>query len=90
MRGEELEGLSLEELQQIEKKLEAGFNRVLDIKVSFFFFILAALFLFLLKEILSNYFLLMNFYFVLFYLRVHELWVKLPTFKERFVKYLIN
>lgn len=37
MRGEELEGLSLEELQQIEKKLEAGFNRVLDIKVSFFF-----------------------------------------------------
>lgn len=33
MRGEELEGLSLEELQQIEKRLEAGFNRVLEIKV---------------------------------------------------------
>nr|CAX11663.1 MADS domain MPF2-like transcription factor [Withania somnifera]CAX11667.1 MADS domain MPF2-like transcription factor [Withania somnifera] len=32
MRGEELEGLSLEELQQIEKRLEAGFNRVLEIK----------------------------------------------------------
>nr|CAX84150.1 MPF2-like [Alkekengi officinarum] len=32
MKGEELEGLSLEELQQIEKRLEAGFNRVLDIK----------------------------------------------------------
>ncbi|KAF3666968.1 MADS-box protein SVP [Capsicum annuum] len=32
LRGEELEGLSLEELQQIEKKLEAGFSRVLEIK----------------------------------------------------------
>ncbi|XP_055833981.1 MADS-box protein SVP-like isoform X2 [Solanum dulcamara] len=32
MRGEELKGLSLEELQQIEKRLEAGFNRVLEIK----------------------------------------------------------
>ncbi|KAJ8551128.1 hypothetical protein K7X08_000498 [Anisodus acutangulus] len=32
MRGEELEGLSLEELQQIEKRLEAGLNRVLEIK----------------------------------------------------------
>nr|AAV65503.1 MPP4 [Physalis peruviana] len=32
MKGEELEGLSLEELQQIEKRLEAGFNRVLEIK----------------------------------------------------------
>ncbi|KAK4352320.1 hypothetical protein RND71_027838 [Anisodus tanguticus] len=32
MRGEELEGLSLEELQQIEKRLEVGLNRVLEIK----------------------------------------------------------
>nr|ABQ51132.1 MPF2-like [Physalis pruinosa] len=32
MKGEELEGLSLERLQQIEKRLEAGFNRVLEIK----------------------------------------------------------
>ncbi|XP_059279625.1 MADS-box protein AGL24 [Lycium ferocissimum] len=32
IRGEELEGLSLEELQQIEKRLEAGLNRVLEIK----------------------------------------------------------
>lgn len=36
LRGEELEGLSLEELQQIEKKLEAGFSRVLEIKVSYY------------------------------------------------------
>nr|AAK21250.1 MADS-box transcription factor FBP13 [Petunia x hybrida] len=32
MRGEELEGLSLNELQKIEKKLEAGLTRVLQIK----------------------------------------------------------
>nr|CAX11662.1 MADS domain MPF2-like transcription factor [Withania somnifera]CAX11666.1 MADS domain MPF2-like transcription factor [Withania somnifera] len=32
MKGEELEGLSLEELQQLEKRLEAGFNRVVEIK----------------------------------------------------------
>ncbi|OIT34706.1 PREDICTED: MADS-box protein SVP-like [Nicotiana attenuata] len=32
MKGEELEGLSLEKLQQIEKRLEAGLTRVLEIK----------------------------------------------------------
>lgn len=33
MKGEELEGLSLEKLQQIEKRLEAGLTHVLEIKV---------------------------------------------------------
>lgn len=33
MRGEELEGLSVEELQQMEKNLEAGLQRVLCTKV---------------------------------------------------------
>jgi hypothetical protein len=33
MRGEELEGLSVEELQQLEKNLEAGLHRVLQTKV---------------------------------------------------------
>ncbi|XP_075088817.1 MADS-box protein AGL24-like isoform X2 [Nicotiana tabacum] len=32
MKGEELEGLSLEKLQQIEKRLETGLTRVLEIK----------------------------------------------------------
>ncbi|RLM79508.1 MADS-box transcription factor 22 [Panicum miliaceum] len=32
MRGEELEGLSVEELQQLEKNLEAGLHRVLQTK----------------------------------------------------------
>ncbi|XP_010942683.1 MADS-box transcription factor 22 [Elaeis guineensis] len=32
MRGEELEGLSIEELQQLEKALEAGLSRVIDRK----------------------------------------------------------
>ena len=32
MKGEELEGLSLEKLQQIEKRLEAGLTHVLEIK----------------------------------------------------------
>ncbi|CAN6246011.1 unnamed protein product [Urochloa humidicola] len=33
MRGEELEGLSIEELQQLEKNLEAGLHRVLQTKL---------------------------------------------------------
>jgi hypothetical protein len=33
MRGEELEGLSVEELQQLEKNLETGLHRVLQTKV---------------------------------------------------------
>jgi hypothetical protein len=33
MRGEELGGLSVEELQQLEKNLEAGLHRVLQTKV---------------------------------------------------------
>ncbi|KAL5669379.1 hypothetical protein ACJX0J_021600, partial [Zea mays] len=32
MRGEELEGLSVEELQQLEKNLESGLHRVLQTK----------------------------------------------------------
>ncbi|KAL8532411.1 hypothetical protein ACS0TY_008854 [Phlomoides rotata] len=32
MRGEELQGLSIEELQQLEKSLEAGLNRVIEKK----------------------------------------------------------
>lgn len=33
MRGEELQGLSLEELQGLEKSLEAGLTRVMNRKV---------------------------------------------------------
>jgi hypothetical protein len=33
MRGEELEGLSVEELQLLEKSLESGLHRVLQTKV---------------------------------------------------------
>ena len=33
MRGEELEGMSVEELQQLEKNLETGLHRVLQTKV---------------------------------------------------------
>lgn len=32
MRGEELQGLSIEELQQLERSLEAGLGRVIDKK----------------------------------------------------------
>lgn len=35
MRGEALEILSVEELQQLEKNLEAGLNRVLERKVEY-------------------------------------------------------
>lgn len=33
MRGEELQGLNIEELQQLEKALEAGLTRVIETKV---------------------------------------------------------
>jgi hypothetical protein len=33
MRGEELEGLNVDELQQLEKNLESGLHRVLQTKV---------------------------------------------------------
>lgn len=33
MRGEDLEGLSVEELHQMERKLEGGLHRVLSTKV---------------------------------------------------------
>lgn len=33
MRGEELQGLNIEELQQLEKSLEAGLSRVIEKKV---------------------------------------------------------
>jgi len=36
MRGEELEGLSVEELLQMERKLEAGLHRVLSTKDQLF------------------------------------------------------
>ncbi|EEF28702.1 hypothetical protein RCOM_1055080 [Ricinus communis] len=32
MRGEELQGLNIEELQQLEKSLEAGLGRVIEKK----------------------------------------------------------
>lgn len=33
MRGEELQGLNIEELQKLEKALEAGLTRVIEKKV---------------------------------------------------------
>ena len=36
MRGEELQGLNIEELQQLEKALEAGLTRVIETKVVFY------------------------------------------------------
>lgn len=33
LRGEELQGLSIEELQHLESSLEAGLNRVIEKKV---------------------------------------------------------
>ncbi|CAD6339807.1 unnamed protein product [Miscanthus lutarioriparius] len=36
MRGEDLEGLSVEELHQMERKLEAGLHRVLSTKDQLF------------------------------------------------------
>lgn len=36
MRGEDLQGLNIEELQQLEKMLEVGLSRVLETKVSLY------------------------------------------------------
>lgn len=36
MRGEELQGLSIEQLQQLEKSLEVGLRRVIEKKVSLY------------------------------------------------------
>lgn len=33
MRGEELQGLNVEELQQLERSLESGLSRVIERKV---------------------------------------------------------
>jgi len=33
MKGDNLQGLGLDELQQLEKKLESGLDRVIEIKV---------------------------------------------------------
>lgn len=35
MRGEELQGLNIEELQKLEKSLESGLSRVMEKKVSY-------------------------------------------------------
>lgn len=40
MRGEELHGLNIAELQELEKSLEAGLSRVLEKKVGMFNFLL--------------------------------------------------
>jgi hypothetical protein len=37
MRGEDLHGLNIEELQQLEKALEVGLSRVLETKVGLHF-----------------------------------------------------
>ena len=37
MRGEELQGLNIEDLQQLEKSLEAGLSRVIQKKVHVYF-----------------------------------------------------
>lgn len=38
MRGEDLQGLNIEELQQLEKMLESGLGRVLETKVCIYFY----------------------------------------------------
>lgn len=37
MRGEELQGLNVEELQQLERSLESGLSRVIERKVYAYF-----------------------------------------------------
>lgn len=72
MRGEELHGLNIEELQQLEKSLEIGLSRVMEKKVFGIFcnFCLSkAIYIFILS---SNF-------------RVKGLWEKSKTFKERSV-----
>lgn len=41
LRGEELQGLNIEELQRLEKSLEAGLSRVMEKKVSMWFYMLS-------------------------------------------------
>ena len=36
MRGEDLQGLNIEDLQQLERSLEVGLGRVLEKKVTYF------------------------------------------------------
>lgn len=43
MRGEELQGLNIEQLQQLEKSLEVGLSRVIEKKVHEHFFFLLSL-----------------------------------------------
>lgn len=40
MEGEDLQGLNVEELQQLETKLEMGLNRVIQVKVCFVFLLM--------------------------------------------------
>lgn len=37
MRGEDLRGMNIDELQQLEKMLESGLTRVLETKVLYMF-----------------------------------------------------
>lgn len=37
LRGEELQGLNLDQLQQLEKMIESGLSRVLETKVLYFY-----------------------------------------------------
>lgn len=39
MRGEDLQGLTIEDLQQLERSLETGLSRVIEKKVSHYFLI---------------------------------------------------
>lgn len=43
MRGEDLQGLTLDELQKLEKTLEAGLSRVLERKVALHFLFVHAI-----------------------------------------------
>lgn len=52
MRGEELRGLSIEELQQLERSLEVGLTRVIEKKVSLFFYSNTGIFLNFVKDYL--------------------------------------
>lgn len=47
MRGEDLQGLNIEELQQLEKMLESGLGRVLETKVCIFLFLLQTKYIYL-------------------------------------------
>ena len=57
MRGEDLQGLNLEDLKQLERKLEVGLTRVLHTKVSnsFFFSLLQIFMKMSIKTLIYNY-----------------------------------